>query len=613
MPERIPPSSAPAATRWRTAPRRAERATAAVRRLRRTARTLLTVGAVLAAATAGLTAAPASAVPAVAGGTASPSYVESGYQDPVTALPPVSRPPTPHCSVTVMQHDFANSYGQPYTGTVTPPADCPGPWAKVVLTWSGSVAGRQYDRLAGVWIGGAEVLRTSTPEPDDDGITWHVDKDITSFTPLLRGPQPLVADLGNIVNETYTGVYHMTLTLTYYQADRQHPAPSVADQVLPLSGDASPGWYSLSPGQSATRSVVFPRNLVHARLEVYARGGGCDEQWFDAVPTDLATQYPDYLCGGGPYREVQVSVDGRPAGLAQPYPVVYSGGIVPTLWRPIPAVDQFLTLPYDIDLTPFAGLLVDGRPHAITLTPYGAADTWTVDGTLFLDTDHHAARTSGALTGDTLTAAPQVSTTERPGDGGAAVHVAATRDWFTQGYLDTSAGRITTRVQQHVAYRNDDTVTGGGQHQVVAQRDAGTTTVTTTTAPRYGAGHGSVRSVQLAWSYPIDVDMSIPVYTDGNNYDLRGTVRQQRVLTDRTRNGPAGPWSPVALTDDTVRATGALARTGGTVVTSDGTGSETYAGTTDTGACYTRTLTADHGWLTADTQPPCRLPGIAHP
>jgi len=609
MPERTPPNSAATATRWRTVPHRTGRTTAAVRGLRRAARTVLTVGAVLAAATAGLTAAPASA----AAPAASPSYVENGYQDPVTALPPVSRPPTPHCSVTAMQHDFANSYGQPYTGTVTPPAACPGPWAEVVLTWSGSVAGRQYDRLAGVWIGGAEVLRTSTPEPDDDGVTWHVDKDVTSFTPLLRTSQPLVADLGNIVNSTYTGVYHMTLTLTYYQADHRHPAPAVADQVLPLSGDSSPGWYGLSPGQSATKSVVFPRNLMHARLEVYARGGGCDEQWFDATPTDLASQYPDYLCGGGPYREVQVSVDGRPAGLAQPYPVVYSGGIVPTLWRPIPAIDQFLTLPYDIDLTPFAGLLVDGQPHAITVTPYGAADTWTVDGTLFLDTDHHAARTSGALTGDTLTADPGVTTTEQPVDGGATVHVAATRDWFTEGYLDTSAGRITTRVQQHVDYRNDDAVSSGGQRQVVAQRDSGATTVTTTTGPRNGSGHGFVRAAQHTWSYPVDVDMSIPVYTDGNNYDLRGTVRQQRVLGDATRNGPAGPWTPVALTDDTVRATGVLARTGGTVVSADGSANETYVGTTDTGACYSRTLTADHGRLTADTQRPCRLPGTARP
>ncbi|MEW2521112.1 peptide-N4-asparagine amidase [Actinacidiphila alni] len=559
----------------------------------------VSVGAILALTTAGTAAAVPAGSPAPA-----PSYVEDGYQDPVTALPPVSRPDTRHCAVTVMRHDFANSYGQPFTGTVTPPKDCPGPWSKVVLDWSGSVAGRQYDRLAGVWIGGAEILRTSTPEPDDDGITWNVEKDITSFTPLLRGPQPLVADLGNIVNSTYTGTYHMTLTLTYYAADRRHPAPAVADRVLPLSGDASPGWYELAPGASASKSVVLPRNLTSARLEVYARGGGCDEQWFDAVPSDLAAQDPDYLCGGGPYREVQVAVDGRPAGLAQPYPVVYSGGLVPTLWRPIPAVDQFLTLPYDIDLTPFVGELVDGRPHTVTITPYGAADTWTVDGTLFLTTDHHRARTSGALTGDTLSADPRVTSTRTPGaDGATAIRTTAGRDWSTEGYVDTSAGRITTRVSQHTGYTNDDTVADGGRHQVVAQRDAGTTVVTTTVRPR-GHGGGRTHAVRHTWSYPIDVTMDIPRYVDGDNYDLRGSVRQQRALTDSARAGSSGPWRPFAATDDTVTATGVLARDGGTVVSADGTGAEHYRGTTDTGRRYDRTLTAEHGRLTSDVRRP---------
>src|ERR1700760_4223666 len=117
------------------------------------------------------------AVPAVAGVSsgargavgaeaAAASPIETNYQDPVTALPPVSRPPVRHCTVTVMQHDFANSYGQPFTGTVTPPAACPGPWTKVVMDWTGSVAGRQYDRLARGWPGGGWAApRSSAPRP----------------------------------------------------------------------------------------------------------------------------------------------------------------------------------------------------------------------------------------------------------------------------------------------------------------------------------------------------------------------------------------------------------------------------------------------------------------
>ncbi|MFC1440227.1 peptide-N4-asparagine amidase [Streptacidiphilus sp. N1-10] len=531
--------------------------------------------------------------------------IETGYQNPVTALPPVSRPPTPHCTVTVMQNDFGNTISSPpYTGTVTPPADCPGPWNKVVLDWSGSVQGRQYDRLAGVWIGGAEVLRTSTPEPTAAGISWHLEKDVSSFIPLLRTAQPLAVSLGNVVNATYTGVYHMKLTLTYYQADRSHPAARTADQVLPLSDSTPAGtgsaasWYSLGPGQSATRTVTLPRNLTGVQLEVYARGGGCDEQWFDSVPSDLAAKYPDYLCGGGSYREVQVSVDGRPAGIAQPYPVVYSGGIVPTLWRPIPAVDQFVTQAYDIDLTPFAGTLVDGRPHTFTITPYGAADTWTVDGTLFLDTDHGAASTHGGLSSDTLGLSPAVATTETAGSGDTTeVRTTAQRDWRTSGWLQTSHGRIVTTVSQHAVYSNSDAVSSAGQRQLMTQQEYGTTTTTTAGPGRQDS------SVRHAWSYPVTVDSDVPLYTDGDNYSLSATVSQGRILVDSVRTG-AG-WRPTAVTDDRVDATGTLARTAGVTTAADGTDSEHYLGSTDTGGCYDRSIAAAHGYVTADRQSRC--------
>jgi hypothetical protein len=540
----------------------------------------------------------ATALGAGSGTAAADGPVETGYQNPVTALPPVDRPPTPHCTVTVMQNDFGNTISSPpYTGTVTPPKDCPGPWNKVVLDWSGSVQGRQYDRLAAVWIGGAEVLRTSTPEPTAAGISWHLEKDVSSFIPLLRTAQPLAVSLGNVVNSTYTGVYHMTLTLTYYRTDHRHPAARTADQVLPLSSDPTgAGWYTLDPGHSAMKTVTLPRNLTGVRMEVYARGGGCDEQWFDSVPADLAAAYPDYLCGGGSYREVQVSVDGRPAGIAQPYPVVYSGGIVPTLWRPIPAVDQFVTQAYDIDLTPFAGELVDGRPHTFTVTPYGAADTWTVDGTLFLDTDHGAARTHGALSTDTLTMTPAVGTTETAGSGSTAgtteVRTSARRDWQTSGWLQTSHGRVVSTVSQHAAYLNTDAVSSGGQRQVVAQQESGATTVSTARA------EGRPTVVRHAWSYPISVDSDVPVYTDGNNYSLSATVSQGRILVDSVRSGDH--WVPTAVTDDRVHATGVLARTAGVTTAADGTDSENYLGTTDTGRCYDHSIAAAHGYVTAD-------------
>lgn len=532
------------------------------------------------------------AVPAAAG--AAPGFVETAVSDPITALPPVSAPDTPHCTVTAMRHDFANSYGVPFTGTLVPPAACPGPWTKVVLDWTGSVAGRQFDRLLNVFVANTEVFRSSTPEPTPTGITWHVAKDISEFIPLLRTSQPLTVDLGNIVDNTYTGVFHTTLSVTYYRTGRRYPPAQTADAVVSLAQPTATndGAYTLGPGGTATTTMSLPRDITAARLEVYARGGGCDEQWFTAVPSDLAAKYPDFLCGGGPYREVQVTLDGLPAGVAQVYPVVYTGGIVPTLWRPVPAIDAFVTQPYTLDLTPFAALLSNGRPHTVTLTPYGDNDYWLVDATLFLDENPRGTATTGALTMDSLTLAPTVATIQTPQpDGSTLVSVRVDRAWTISGYVNTPHGTLTTTVRTQSAYTNTDRVSDAGKHQVVRQRDAGTVTVT---------GGASVR--RDTWSYPIDVDATVVSFVDGNNYDLRASVAQGRQLStwDRGRL--------LALTDDSVTATGVLARTAGTVTESDGSAVEHYTGTDDTGRCYDRLVTADHGLVTGDRLRRCRLP-----
>ncbi|HEU5425826.1 MAG TPA: peptide-N4-asparagine amidase [Actinocrinis sp.] len=528
--------------------------------------------------------------------------VEISYQNPVSALPPISRPATPHCAVTAMRHDFANSYGQPFVGTLTPPSACPGPWSKVVLDWSGSVAGRQYDRLAGVWIGGAEVFRTSTPEPDPAGISWHVDADLSRYIPLLRTPQPLVVDLGNIVNGTYTGIYHMTLTVTYYQADRRNPAAASADQVIPVSqgGTASPGWWSLTAGQSATQTVTFPRNLSDATLEVFARGGGCEEFWYTNAPDAYNRAHPSYgLCGGGPYREVRVEVDGRLAGVAQPFPAIYSGGISPTMWRPIMSVDSLRTQPYAIELTPFAGLLSDGQPHQITLLPpTGISDVWTMDGSLFLTTDHHAAHTGGALLSDTISADPELSSSwTTPSTDKDVITTTASRDWTVSGYVNTSHGRVVTTVRQHLAYSNTDTVTQAGFAQAIAQKDNGYTQVST--SERHANG------TRDSWSYPINVTSVYQPSSTGSGFLVRGSAEVSRIATTQVSLGD--DWLTTAKVDDRVTAKGVLQRDdSGATVQADGSDAEDYyalaaqATPFINAGCYHHRIAADHGYLTSD-------------
>ena len=87
----------------------------------------------------------------------------------------------------------------------------------------GSVAGRQFDRIGYVDVGGVRMLTLSTPEPSVDGIRWHVEKDVTDLAPLLADPQQVQAFIGNVVDSTYTGVIHVTVDLDFYTTGTRQP------------------------------------------------------------------------------------------------------------------------------------------------------------------------------------------------------------------------------------------------------------------------------------------------------------------------------------------------------------------------------------------------------
>ena len=163
--------------------------------------------------------------------------VEINSQNPVTAEPPVSRPDTKACTVSLAT-DFpsntASGAPQDFTGTLTPPPACPGPWSKVVLDWTTQVQGRQFDRSGDLTIGGVTVYFGTTYEPDPAGITYRFAKDLTEYSAIFSRPQPYDGGIGNYVNSTDTGVYDQTVTLTFYAADHGNPAPAEPNDVVGL-------------------------------------------------------------------------------------------------------------------------------------------------------------------------------------------------------------------------------------------------------------------------------------------------------------------------------------------------------------------------------------------
>ncbi|MGW1074183.1 peptide-N4-asparagine amidase [Streptomyces sp. NPDC002537] len=410
---------------------------------------------------------------------APPTEFGTDWHDPVTAAPPIATPDTPSCRATVAETEFRDY--TPYTGTYTPPRGCGGRWSKVVLRLEGAVVGRQFDRLGYLHIGGVEILRTSTPEPSPKGITWNVEKDVTRYAAALRTDQPVEMLIGNTVDATYTGVIKVKVTLTFYAAEGPVKAASTPDKVLTLDGAHSVG--STYEGQLTT-----PRNSERIVAEVYATGsgGGCEEFWYLTVP-DAAP----YSCKAkdGPYREVRISVDGRLAGIAAPFPTVWTGGWSnPFLWYVVPGPRAFDVRPIEYDLTPFAGQLDDGKPHRITVSVAGLPEGqsgWSTPTNVLVWQDAKSPRVTGELTAHEA-GEPRNTTTYETGtehrlqaDGRHSLTVA--------GYLDTSHGRVTTTVTRDVTaasthrwndgettdalkarWSDDETVTVGGRRPATA-------------------------------------------------------------------------------------------------------------------------------------------------
>ncbi|WP_341502455.1 peptide-N4-asparagine amidase [Gallaecimonas sp. GXIMD4217] len=373
----------------------------------------------------------------------------SDWDDPRTADAAIERPDTPSCTLEIVNHGFANF--EPYRNQYIPPQDCPGPWTKVVLDLHGDVAGVQYDRLGHLEIGGVTVLTTSTPEPSREGIQWHVEKDISAYAPLLSEPQPVIMYLGNLVNDTYTGVLNIRTTLTFYQADKEHKALETADRILRPTG-------LHRDGADLVGSISLPRNTRRLEAEVYATGsgGGCEEFWYFTAPAEAG-----YSCGAddGPYREVQVWLDGRLAGMALPYPHIYTGGWAnPFLWYVLPAPRAFNIKPLRYDLTPFAGLLNDGQAHELRLRVLGVSEGqsgWALRPSLFLWQDHELEAVQGGLLAYQAGELVNDSQFQPQDDGTFLLATRGSHALDVTGYLDTSKGRVTTRVERRLSHHND--------------------------------------------------------------------------------------------------------------------------------------------------------------
>ncbi len=487
---------------------------------------------------------------------------EVGSRNVAIADPPVPRPATKPCAMQLFPKEDFGPAGEntrmdavPHPFTYQPPTGCKGPWAKVVLEANFSVdAGHQYDRTASIWLKGVNLYFGTTEEPSPDfAPSWQVERDLTDYTSLLRSPGEGTALVNNWVDSNRASVIHASARILFYPADASYPAPRTPDAVYSLNGTRNAAANLQSGDDQLLRSMTFPLNTTRVYLDLFAQSQFHDEFWYTCLPDQYIQQTMAFAmkrgykgapvrpraCRGGSYREVEVSVDGQPAGLAPIYPWVYTGGIDPYLWRPTPGVETLNFVPYRLDLTPFAGLLSDGAQHSVSVRVLGANHYFSAAAAVLVYRDSEAGETRGAVTRNTLqglSLRPTITSTL--GNGAAAVNgnvlTRAKQSYVIEGYVDTPAGRVRTRVEQSISFANTQrfaTLNAQTYRQMTEQASH----VQSTSNSRGGSSAGT--SFQRSLDYSLTVDV-----LKRSNHDRSSThtVHLQQNLYERIDQSETG-------------------------------------------------------------------------
>ncbi|CRG87937.1 Peptide-N4-(N-acetyl-beta-glucosaminyl)asparagineamidase A [Talaromyces islandicus] len=450
-------------------------------------------------------------------------------------------PPSKGCSevVLLMEHEFANSYGKPFVGDYTPP-QCD--FDTVRINFTVTSKGRQFDRLAVMYLNDTEVFRTSTAEPTTNGIIWTYVKEMSQYLVLWKNPQKIIFDLGNLIDNTYTGPFNATLTASFTKGDKGR----VADVILPISARQSAKNASSAftvPGDNATVNLTFPKNAQRAVISISACGQIGEEFWWSNVlsqDTDDFNSTIGQLYGYSPFREIQLFIDGMLAGVVWPFPIIFTGGVAPGFWRPIVGIDAFDLREPEIDISPFLPLLGNGKPHNFQIkivglnTPSAGAislsDTvgsyWVVTGKAFIYLDDgisaHGLSSESPPTIDAPE--PEFSFTRNlvynPISG---VNETLSYSVTAHRTLKITSGQ--TSWTQDLSFSNDGLLNQGGLSQRNIQNTTGTSTAS-------GIGiDGKFAEDRTSFSYPVDANTT---YGLGANYTIIDAVIDRELQISST-------------------------------------------------------------------------------
>jgi hypothetical protein len=398
----------------------------------------------------------------------------------------------------------------------------------VVLEGDFSIdAGVQFDRTATIFLGGVNLYFGTTQEPASTaGRSWHVERDLTDYSALFRHAGNGQVFIGNIVNSQYTSSLHGSARLLFYPASVVAPAPRVPDAVYPLGSDPVGSTVTLNNSSSQmAATLTLPSNVERAYLDVFTQSQSNDEFWYTCVPDQYAAETQE--CGGGNFREAEISIDGQPAGVAPVYPWIYTGGVDLFIWKPTPGVQTLNFIPYRVDLTPFAGVLSNGSPHTVAVSVQGANSYFSAAATLLVYQDPHLKHVTGAVVSNTLAGqspTPTIGSTltqDASGNVTGAITTDLSRHFVIEGYANTSHGRVTTTVDQTVGFADTQTfdITAAYFHQISDQL----TTVQGVSRSRIGKFISG--EFTASFNYPLHVDYNQTNEPDGS-YSILTSIKQ---------------------------------------------------------------------------------------
>jgi hypothetical protein len=284
------------------------------------------------------------------------------------------------------------------------------------------------------------------------------------------------------------------------------------------------------------------------------------------------------------------------------YPWIFTGGIDPYLWEPIPGVETLDFKPYRVDLTPFAGVLSDGNQHTVAVSVYNANSYFLATANLLVFEDHGASTVTGGLLTNTLTepnpvVQENIATSAGPTYTGT-ITVGSNRSFTISGYVNTSHGRVETTVNQTVDFlsKQEFDVNQTTEIQNAQQTSTLDSQITTSGGPLAG-------TVDKHYSYPLNLDYTFKVNPDGSFYQTVSSDQQDLI---REQNNPKGSKTTITDLSNQVIASDTLKwdANGNFLGPVGAHTTQTYRLHDPSSACYDRTITAENQKLVSVTNGP---------